>query len=171
MTTTDPTCEPSRWQPLRELLATLDAEIEEVYRERGIHGIRARFASPIIRLSHTGPLTIRELATSLGRSHSAMSQTVTAMRRENLVESEPGEDGRTRRVTLTERAQNLVPFVEAEWRATEEAVVELDNEVPYALSTVVVDLERALQRRRMRERVVDHLLEPGVRSESSQRQR
>jgi len=171
VTSTDPTREPSRWQPMRELLAALDAEVEEVYRERGIHGIRARFASPMIRLWHTGPLTIRELATSLGRSHSAMSQTVAAMRRESLVESEPGDDGRTRRVTLTDRGRSLVPFVEAEWRATEKAVVELDNEVPYALSAVVADLERALQRRRMRERVVDHLLEPGVRSESSQRQR
>ena len=55
-------------------------QIESLYAERGIQGVRPRFAYPLIRLAHTGPLTIRELADSLDRSHSAMSQTITAMR-------------------------------------------------------------------------------------------
>jgi DNA-binding MarR family transcriptional regulator len=149
--------EPSRWRPLHQLLAELDAEIEKVYTSRGIHGVRPRFAYPLIRLAHTGPLTIRELADSLDRSHSAMSQTLAAMRREGLVESEPGPDARTRRIALTERGRSLVPFLEAEWRATEAAVAELDDEVPHALSAVVADLEQALERRPMRERILDHL--------------
>ncbi|WP_307849517.1 MarR family winged helix-turn-helix transcriptional regulator [Qaidamihabitans albus] len=157
MTTTDPTASPGRWQALHDLLAALDAEIESVYTERGITGVRPRFAYPLIRLAHTGPLTIRELARSLDRTHSAMSQTVAAMRREGLVRSEPGPDARTRRVALTRRGQDLVPFLEAEWRATEAAVVELDDEVPHPLSAVVAELEAALERRPMRERILAHL--------------
>ncbi|MBZ3903305.1 MarR family transcriptional regulator [Streptomyces scabiei] len=138
----------------------MDAEIEQVYVERGIEGVRPRFAYPLIRLAHTGPLTIRELAESLDRSHSAVSQTVAALRKEGLVTSEPGPDARTRRIDLTERGRSLVPFLESEWRATHATVAELDAEIPYAMTAVVEELRRALERRPMRRRVLDHLAEP-----------
>ncbi|MGW6460464.1 MarR family winged helix-turn-helix transcriptional regulator [Streptomyces sp. NPDC055078] len=160
MTSSDPTAVPDPWQSLHQLLATLDAEIEQVYVGRGIEGVRPRFAYPLIRLAHTGPLTIRRLAESLDRSHSATSQTVAAMRRAGLVTSEPGPDARTRRIDLTERGRSLVPFLEAEWRATHATVAELDSEIPYALTTVVEELRRALERRSMRQRILGHLVEP-----------
>lgn len=138
----------------------MDAEIEHVYVERGIKGVRPRFAYPLIRLAHTGPLTIRELAESLNRSHSAISQTIAAMRKEDLVTSEPGPDARTRRIDLTERGRSLVPFLEAEWRATHRTVAELDGEVPHALTAVVEELRRALEQRSMRQRILHHLVEP-----------
>ncbi|WP_433475788.1 MarR family winged helix-turn-helix transcriptional regulator [Spirillospora sp. CA-142024] len=159
MTSSDPTASPGRWRALHALLAGMDGQIESLYTERGIEGVRPRFAYPLIRLAHTGPLTIRELAESLDRSHSAMSQTIAAMRREGLVDSEPGADARTRRITLTDRSRALIPFLEAEWRATEAAVAELDDEVPHPLSAVVTELERALARRPMRDRILSHLNE------------
>jgi DNA-binding MarR family transcriptional regulator len=156
VTSQDPTRSRDRWQPLRELLAQVEAEIEDVYTARGLHGVRPRYAYPLIRLAHTGPLTIRELAESLGRSHSAISQTLAGMRREGLVDSEPGEDARTRRITLTERGRSLVPFLEAEWRATEEAVARLDDEVaPHSLSRAVAATAEALRRRSMEDRISD----------------
>jgi DNA-binding MarR family transcriptional regulator len=157
VTSIDPTTVPGRWDALHALLRRLDDEIGTVYTDRGIEGVRSRFVYPLIRLAHTGPLTIRELAESLGRTHSAMSQTVTAMRREGMVETEAGEDARTRRVALTEKARALVPLLEAEWRATEESVAEIDDELPHALSAVVVELERVLARRSLRERLVARL--------------
>ncbi|GAB2592601.1 hypothetical protein GCM10027168_27010 [Streptomyces capparidis] len=160
MTSPDPTALPDPWQPLHKLLAAMEADIEHIYVERGIEGVRPRFAYPLIRLAHTGPLTIRELAESLGRSHSAISQTIAAMRKEGLVTSEPGPDARTRRIDLTERGRSLVPFLEAEWRATHATVAELDAEIPYPLTAVVKDLRRALERRSMRQRIADHLAEP-----------
>ncbi|MEW9552635.1 MarR family winged helix-turn-helix transcriptional regulator [Nonomuraea sp. NPDC050783] len=160
MTSPDPTATPDPWRSLHELLAAMDAEIERVYLERGLKGVRPRFAYPLIRLAHIGPLTIRELAESLGRSHSAISQTVAAMRKEGLVTSEPGPDARTRRIDLTERGRALVPFLEAEWRATHETVAELDGELPYAMTAVVEDARRALERRSMGQRILDHLVEP-----------
>ncbi|MGW6361265.1 MarR family winged helix-turn-helix transcriptional regulator [Streptomyces sp. NPDC055092] len=160
MTSTDPTALPDPWQSLHQLLAAMDAEIEQVYVERGIKGVRPRFAYPLIRLAHTGPLTIRELAESLNRSHSAISQTIAAMRKEDLVTSEPGPDARTRRINLTERGRSLVPFLEAEWRATHATVAELDDEIPNAMTTVVEEVRRALEHRSMRERILHHLTEP-----------
>ncbi|MFF1255576.1 MULTISPECIES: MarR family winged helix-turn-helix transcriptional regulator [unclassified Streptomyces] len=160
MTSTDPTALPDPWQSLHQLLAVMDAEIEQVYVERGIKGVRPRFAYPLIRLAHTGPLTIRELAESLNRSHSAISQTIAAMRKEDLITSEPGPDARTRRINLTERGRSLVPFLEAEWRATHATVAELDGEIPYAMTAVVEEVRRALEHRSMRERILHHLTEP-----------
>jgi DNA-binding MarR family transcriptional regulator len=157
VTSADPTQDPGRWEGLHRLLAHVEAEIEQVYASHRIAGVRPRFAYPMIRLAHTGPLTIKDLAGSLERSHSAMSQTVAAMRRQGLVETEPGDDARTRRVALTTRGRELVPFLEAEWRATEAAIAELDDQLPHALSAAVAELERALATRPMRDRILEHL--------------
>lgn len=137
----------------------MSEEIEQVYAARGLHGVRSRYAYPLIRLAHTGPLTIRELAASLGLTHSAISQTVAGMRREGLVSAETGvDDARTRRIALTERGCALVPFLEAEWRATETAVAELDDEAsPHALSAAVAAVRAALERRSLRARIADRL--------------
>ena len=77
MTSLDPTTVPGRWDSLHAVLRRLDDEIETVYADRGIVGVRPRFVYPLIRLAHTGPLTIRELAVSLGRTHAAVSENVT----------------------------------------------------------------------------------------------
>jgi len=152
----DPT-EQSHWRPLRLLLNAMDDDIARLYDERGVKGVRPRFAMPLIRLGRAGAMTIQELAASTGVTHSAMSQTVAALRREGLVTSEPGPDARTRQVVPTERAREILPFLEAEWRATEEAVAELETEIPYAVTKAVQDIEAALARRSFHDRIVSHL--------------
>jgi DNA-binding MarR family transcriptional regulator len=155
----DPT-EESRWRPLRVLLAAMDDDIVRLYAERGVAaGIRPRFVMTLIRLGRQGPMAIQELADALSVTHSGMSQTVSALRREGFVSSAPGADARTREVTLTQRARGVVPFLEAEWRATEQAVAELEAEIPYALSHVVRDLEAALGQRSFHDRIAQHLAE------------
>lgn len=153
----DPTEEVSRWRPLRLLLDAMDDDIARLYEERGVSGVRPRFVMPLIRLGRRGAMTIRELADTLGVTHSATSQTVSALRREGLVRSVAGADARTRRVALTEQARALLPFLEAEWQATEQAVAELDAEIPYALSQVVRDLEAALARLSFHDRIARNL--------------
>lgn len=152
----DPTKE-SRWRPLRELLDAMDADIARLYGERGIVGVRPRFSMALIKLHHRGPMTIKQLAEAVEVTHSAMSQTVSALRAEGLVTTEPGPDARTRLVALTDGGRGTVPFLEAEWRATEDAVAELEAEVPYPLTSVVVDLRDALDRRSFHDRIVAHL--------------
>lgn len=152
----DPTLQ-SRWRGVRELFRETDAGIAELYAARGVHGVSPRYSIVLIKLARHGPLTIRELAAQADVTHSALSQTVAGLRRDGLVESAPGRDARTRVVRLTGRGRDLVPFLEAEWRATEAAVAELDAEVPYPLAQVVADLRAALARRGFAERVAAHL--------------
>lgn len=135
----------------------MDADISRIYAEHGVHGVRPRFSMVLVRLHHLGPMTIRDLAREVEVTHSAMSQTVTVMRRHQLVTTTPGADARTRLVSLTERGRRLVPFLEAEWRATEAAIAELEREVPYPLTRVVADLTEALRRRSFHNRVLHHL--------------
>lgn len=152
----DPTQE-SRWRPLRRLLASMDDEIARVYAERGLPGVRPRYVMPLVRLHHRGAMTIRQLADELNVTHSAMSQTASALQKEGLLRAERGADGRTRELRLTDRGRELVPFLEAEWRSTEQALAELEAEVPYPLSQVVRDLEQALARRSFHDRVAEQL--------------
>jgi DNA-binding MarR family transcriptional regulator len=156
--TPDPT-EQSRWRPVRLLLAAMDRDIAALYEERGIADVRPRFAMPLIRLTRRGPMTIRQLADSLDVTHSAMSQTISALRRQGLVRSVPGSDARTREIALTKRAREIVPFLESEWRATEQALAELEDEIPYPLTRVIDDVEAALARRSFHDRIVAHLAE------------
>jgi len=155
-TSNDPT-RSSSLRPLKQLLDAMDDDIARLYAQRGLTGVRPRFSMTLIRLRHLGPMTIRQLAAEVDVTHSAMSQTITAMRREGLVQSSPGADARTRTITLTDKGRAQVPFLEAEWRATEAAVAELEAEVPYPMTRVVADLAAALERRSFLERITEHL--------------
>lgn len=150
----------SRLGPLKELLAAMDADIGRLYAERGVVGVRPRFSMALIRLHHRGPMTVTQLAEQIDVTHSAMSQTVAAMRRDGLVESSPGDDARTREVALTADGRALVPFLEAEWRATERALAALEAELPYALTRLVEDVTAALRRRSFLDRIKHELDRP-----------
>ena len=152
----DPTKE-SIIRPLKRLLDSMDDDIARIYKDRGIETVRPRFGMALIRLQHLGPLTVKERATHINVTHSAMSQTVAAMKKDALVESSPGADARTRTIELTAQGQSLIPFLEAEWRATETAIQELNNELPYALTQVVQDMQAALAKRPFHQRIADHL--------------
>jgi DNA-binding MarR family transcriptional regulator len=152
----DPT-EHSRWRPLRLLLAAMDADIAAVYAEAQIDGLKPSYVQELIRLHARGPMTITELAESVQRTHSAMSQKVAAMRAAGLVRTTAGADARSKTVKLTARARRIVGRLAAEWRATEAAVAEIEAEIPYPLSRVVADIGRALHRKAFRDRITERL--------------
>ena len=147
----------SRWRPLRLLQEAMDRDIASLYDEAGITGLRSRFVGPLIQLSRHESMTIQELATSVEVTHSAMSQTAAAMRDAGFVDSAESSDGRTRRVKLSDRGREVLPFLEAEWRATEATVREVEEEIPYPLGQVIEDIAAALATRSFRQRLNDNL--------------
>jgi DNA-binding MarR family transcriptional regulator len=152
----DPSQE-SHWRPLRLLLAAMDGEIAQIYAEAQLEGIKPSYVLELLRLHARGPMTITELAHSVQRTHSACSQKVAAMRATGLVETTAGPDARSKRVRLTAKAERLVGRLTAEWQATEAAVAELEQEIPYPLSRVVVDLQTALARKSFHDRITEKL--------------
>jgi DNA-binding MarR family transcriptional regulator len=154
----DPSAQ-SLWRPLRLLQASLDADIARVYTEAGIEGIRPSYVMELLRLHARGPMTITELAGSVRLTHSAVSQKVAVLRRAGLVRTVAGDDARTKKVELTAKARAVVGRLAAEWRATEAALADLEADIPYPLSRVVTDIERALERRSFRDRIAAKLAE------------
>ncbi|MER6083831.1 winged helix DNA-binding protein [Streptomyces sp. NPDC001833] len=154
----DPTRQ-SLWRPLRLLQASMDADIARIYSEQQIEGLKPSFVVELLRLHACGPMTIAELAESVQRTHSALSQKVAAMRTAGWVQTVVGDDARTRKVTLTDKARRIVDRLAAEWRATEAAVADLEAEIPYPLSQVVTDIDRALERKSFHDRIAEKLAE------------
>jgi DNA-binding MarR family transcriptional regulator len=152
----DPT-EHSHWRPLRLLQAAMDADIARLYAEAQIDGLKPSFVMELIRLHAQGPMTITELAESVQRTHSAISQKVAAMRAAGLVRTTAGADARSKTVRLTAKTSRIVGRLAAEWRATEAAIAEIEAEIPYPLSRVVTDIEEALRRKSFHDRIAEKL--------------
>jgi DNA-binding MarR family transcriptional regulator len=157
VTSEDPGFAPGRWSPVFALLRAMDDEIAAVYEGWGLPELRPRFAPAVLELRAHGPRTIRALAEAVGVTHSAMSQTVTAMRSAGLVESVPGPDARTRVVRLTDHGGRVSALVRAEWDATEAAIGALEDEVDHPLTRAAADVAEALGRRPFRDRIAEHL--------------
>jgi DNA-binding MarR family transcriptional regulator len=158
----DPT-EQSRWRPFRLLRQAMEDDIARVYQDAGMEDFKTSWVMEILRLRARGPMTISELAASVQRTHSALSQKVAAMRAAGLVETTQGADARSKTVALTPRAQEIANRLAAEWRATEAAIARLEDEIPYPLSRAVADIEEALARRSFHDRIRDELDRSGER--------
>jgi DNA-binding MarR family transcriptional regulator len=154
--TEDPT-QNSRWRPLRLLQSAMDADIERIYEQARIEGLKSSWVMELLRLHAHGPMTITELAGSVQRTHSALSQKVAGMRAAGWVRTTTGTDARSKKVTLTPKATRVVGRLAAEWRATEAAIAELETEIPYPLSQVVTDIEEALRRKSFHDRIAEKL--------------
>jgi predicted transcriptional regulator len=95
----DPT-EQGQWRALRLMQSAMDDDIARIYDEAQISGVKTSWVMELLRLNARGPMTITELAESVQRTHSGTSQKVAAMRAAGLVRTTPGDDARTRKVTL-----------------------------------------------------------------------
>jgi DNA-binding MarR family transcriptional regulator len=141
---------------LRRVLELLDGDVAKVYLDLGLPEYRPRF-SPIVRaLVAAGPLSIRDVATAVGVTHSAASQTVAQLTKAGFVTLQPGADARQRIVQLTDRTRDLLPTIEAEWQATTAAMSELDAELTAPLGQILTELVAAIDRRSFRNRIADH---------------
>ena len=146
---------------LRYLLDQLEAGVAATYTDLGLPGFRTRY-NPVVRvLTQAGPLPIRDLAAAIGVTHSAVSQTVAQMAKDDLVTLAPGqEDARQRIVSLTPKAESLLPLLEAEWHATTAAAEEFDAELPFPLTRLVEAALEAIERRPMHDRIAARLQHP-----------
>ena len=154
----DPT-EESRWRPVFRVLSGMDDEIARVYAENGIPDLKPTWVMEIIRLHVHGPMTIAELARSVQRTHSAMSQKVAAMRAAGWLETTPGPDARSKKVALTPKAERIAAKLAVEWRATEASVAEIEAEIPYPMTRVAEDITAVLARKSLHDRIAQKLAE------------
>ncbi|SEO92894.1 MarR family winged helix-turn-helix transcriptional regulator [Actinacidiphila rubida] len=145
---------------LRHLVEVLDGDVAAAYPALGLGGgFRPRFTPVVRALAAGGPASIRDLAATLGVTHSAASQTVAQMVRQDLVVTEAGADARRRIVRLTAKAEALLPALEREWAATVAAVTAFEAELAYPLGRLVEEALAALERTPLRDRIAAALEE------------
>jgi DNA-binding MarR family transcriptional regulator len=137
---------------VRRLIELLDGEVEAAYAAAGL-AWRPRYTPVLRALLALGPASIKALAGQIGISHSAVSQTVAQMKKDELVTLEPGADGRERIVALTANAQAMLPALRRQWAATNAAADALDAELSAPLSGVVAEAIAALSRRPFGDRI------------------
>lgn len=139
---------------LRSLIDLLDGEVEAAYAAAGL-AWRPRYTPVLRALTQLGPTSIKAIASSIGVSHSAASQTVSQMVREGLVDLTPGTDARQRIVGLTTATEAMIPALERQQAATNAAAGGLDAELSVPLTEVLRDAIAALHRRRFGDRIAD----------------
>lgn len=102
-----------------------------------------------------GPCRIKDLALACGLSHSALSQTVSAMVRDGWLHAAVGEDSRERILQLSPRALQALPALQAQWQATARAARSLDADLGQPLEQVLRDALQALEQRPFAQRLRD----------------
>lgn len=138
---------------LRHLIELLDGDVQAAYTTAGL-AWRPRY-TPILRgLMSLGPAPIKALALKIGISHSAVSQTVSQMSKDDLVELKPGADARERIVALTPKTQAMVPALQRQWAAVNAAAAALDAELSAPLSGVIQEAITALSQRPFGQRIM-----------------
>src|SRR5215831_1753613 len=146
------------WRYVQLLEARMNRDIQQIYDEARLD-VHPGYVLELLRLDAAGPMTIAELAAAVERTHSALSQKVAAMQRAGLVRTAAGPDGRSKHVLLTRKAKRVVGRLEAEWRATQAAIAEIESEIGYPLDKVVTDVELALERTSFYDRLKRKLAE------------
>lgn len=144
------------------MLEILDNDVAKIYEERGLGWVRPRYVPVVRALVEHGPMAIRDLAKAVSVTHSAASQTVAQMAKDELIVFTPGEDARQRIVHLTDKARELLPLLDAEWDATEAAAAELEAELSFPLGELLDEVLRAVERRPMVQRIRDAAVANGI---------
>jgi DNA-binding MarR family transcriptional regulator len=129
---------------LRHLIELLDGAVEAAYAEAGLD-YRPRYTPVMRALIESEPLTIGDIAQRAAITQSAATQTVGLMAREGWVVVEASrQDGRQKMVRISERGRELLPRVQACWKATAAAAASLDADLDHPLSQALDDAIRAL---------------------------
>lgn len=125
--------------------------MRERYRTLGLP-FRPRDTPVLRHIVDHGPSSIRAIADATGSTHSAISQTVSEMRRKGLLEIANGRDARERVVAPSARSRDLMTALQKCWSETDCATDELNAQVgcdlPRLLTRALEHVERSPSTRR-----------------------
>jgi DNA-binding MarR family transcriptional regulator len=137
---------------LRHLIETLDGSVQAAYADLSLN-YRPRY-TPVLRvLRELGSASIRTISQRAGITHSAVSQTVSQMSRDGLIEMQVGNDARERIVALSPAAIAMLPALETQWAITNAAAQALDDELSMPLSQLLREAIDALERQPFKARM------------------
>jgi DNA-binding MarR family transcriptional regulator len=86
------------------------------------HGLRVTQFTILVMLIRRGPLTIGELAEKLGVERTTLSRNLALIESASWVKIKPGEDGRSRAVSVTAKGRAVVKASLDAWRKAQRSV-------------------------------------------------
>jgi len=138
---------------LRRIADRMTCEVADVYRDQSVT-FHPRWFGVFHLLSTSAPVSIREAASCLGVSHTAVSVVVKEMQRARLVSAtRDRSDGRRRRLTLSPRGVDLSAALQPLWQSFEVSSEEVLREAGSDLLGALNGLERSLDRRSLSDRI------------------
>ena len=141
---------------LRNLIEKLDSSVEQVYQDYDL-AFKPRYYPVAIILDAHGPLSIKELSAKTGVSHSAMSQTITDMKKTGWLDSFVGEDRRQRKVDFSQNVKQHLPQLKKIWSAVDAAANELNQSLPTPLEETMATLNENLSQQSFYNRIKEQL--------------
>ena len=106
--------------------------VSQIYeRYLAAEGLKSTQYSILSKLNRLGPLSINELAKSMVMDRTTLGRAVRPLQRDRLLTIGPGDDGRTRRLTLTPTGQARLKAAMVRWREAQKEF-ELAFGVPQA---------------------------------------
>jgi DNA-binding MarR family transcriptional regulator len=131
---------------------------EHVYEMLGIEFEPRWFAIVYLLKSAQGPLSITEIADSLGLTHPAVIKTVRSMVSKGILTSRKDRrDARRHLVRLSRKGQAMLPVLEPVWEDFRAATKELFGEIEVDVISVLEKLEKGLARRSLSARIVERV--------------
>lgn len=153
---------------LRRLSDRIDREADGLYSAFGID-FEQRWFGVMNQLALNKAMSVSDLATALGVTHVAVSQTRAALIARKLISTadDPG-DARRRVLTLSAQGRKLVKELSPLWEALNDAARELDREAG-GVADALARLEAALDKRSLAARVRVKLDAPAKRRAAATR--
>lgn len=152
---------------LRRLSERLDRDVAKLYADADAH-FEPRWFPVVTLLAEEEPLSVTQIAATLGLSHPAVSQVVSQLTKEGLIKATPDQnDERRRLLTLTAKAHSLRQDLEPLWQAIGVATKELIDEEAAGLLTLLGELDKALDKKSLGDRVHEHLDKDNTKKEKT----
>lgn len=143
---------------MRRFMEQLTADSDRLYEEAGLP-FRVSYFYAMYAIVRFEQLTIADIAKLAGFSHSAVSQTVKRMVKDNIVETIATGDGRQKMVRLTNYGQTVRDKLIPLWAALEQSMNDIMTESGFNLVAGISGLEDRLQKRAFYDRVQTHLMD------------
>lgn len=143
--------QPGLGELLRYVTDLVDSGAEKIYRDMAFT-YRPRY-TPILRAMVAGAETVTDITARTWLTQGAISQSVSMMEKEDILQKHAQEDGRKSRLQLTSKGQQLVAELQPHWQTIFVAINQLENETGYRLLTVLQETAKALEKQGFDERL------------------
>lgn len=144
---------------LKRLSERLMEDVSQVYRDCGVD-FEPKWFLIFYQLGQAGPQTVTGLAQQIGVTHPAVNQAAAELIRSGMLSSKSDKsDKRKRILSLSPKGRQRYEQLKPVWQQVKDATAELITETDSGLLQEIENIERALDKRAMYQRIKDRIKE------------